>query len=209
MQDEFKEIQLKDIDHSEGSVEAPRLLNIPMPVYSIGNLGFAPQQIPTISGGLLQPVLKGHDLMVVAINERDERFRVVLSQAKVVKVLSVLDALAVFLYLVVPLYPLLVLLPGGLFGFCAGARLSRVMSICFLLYLALCFVLRIVLCAVVELTVYQVLQGILVGFLLCEVWLTVRFYRTLGTLSSAETDELKVQMQGLFSSKPLHTLQNS
>jgi hypothetical protein len=206
MQDEFKEIQLKD---SEGHPEAPRLLSIPMPVYSFGNLGFAPQQISANAGGLLHPELKGHDLMVVAINERDERFRVVLSQAKVVKVLSVLDVLAVFLYLIVPLYPLLVLLPGGLFGFCAGRRLSRVMSICFLIYLALCFVLRVVLCAVVDLTVYQVLQGILVGFTLCEVWMTVRFYRTLGTLSTAETDELKVQLQGLFSSKPLHTLQNT
>lgn len=208
MQDEFKEIQLKE--HSEpieSSVDAPRLLSIPMPAYKIGNLGFAPIHMSAMSGGLLQPEGKGQDLMLVATNERDERFGVVLMQAKVVKWISVIDSLAVFLYLIALLYPLLVLLPVSTIGFCAGRRLSRPLSIVQMVYLLLCFILRIVLCALVPMAAFRAVQGVLVVATFCEAIYFVKFYRTIGALSVTEVDELKAQMKS--NSKPLHTQHNS
>mmetsp|Transcript_18329 Transcript_18329/g.32943 ORF Transcript_18329/g.32943 Transcript_18329/m.32943 type:complete len:210 (-) Transcript_18329:1284-1913(-) len=209
MQDEFKEIQLKEVSEpNDSSVEAPRLLSIPLPAYKIGNLGFAPQQAPAMAGGLLHSEGKGQDLMLVALNERDERFGVVLRQAKTVKVLSILDILAVFLYLIALLYPLLILLPVSLLGFFAGKRFSRPLSISQAAYLLVALILRIVLCALIKVTAFQVVQGILTVFTVCEAICVIRLYRTIGTLSAAEVDELKVQQQGImkFNSQPLHTL---
>jgi hypothetical protein len=212
--DEFKEIQLKDLSvNHDSSTDQPRVLNIPLPTYKVGHLGFAPVQSSSSSsaGGFLQPGPNGHASMVVPLNERDVRFGIVLRQAKVARWFAVLDCLAVFLYLIALLYPCLVLLPGSLLGYCAGRRLNRVLALCQLLYLTLTFLLRVVLCFVIRLPAFQIVQGFLVVANVAEVFVFVRYFRSLGTLSPAERGELLVQQNGvqggmMFQPQLLHTI---
>jgi uncharacterized RDD family membrane protein YckC len=139
--------------------------------------------------------------------EKEERLEMVLRQAKAIKLISIFDCLAVFLYLIALIYPLLVLLPTSLLGYWTARRLSRALCIGQLVYLALVFTLRIVLCVLVEVSAFQAVQGILVAVTVCEASVFVSFYRLLGTLSAEEVDEAKVlqRSQGLmFTSKPLH-----
>mmetsp|Transcript_19560 Transcript_19560/g.35849 ORF Transcript_19560/g.35849 Transcript_19560/m.35849 type:complete len:218 (-) Transcript_19560:12-665(-) len=215
-EDEFKEIQLKDLsERNDSPAEHPRVLNIPLPVYKIGHLGFAPQQSSSLaSGGLLQPGPNGHASMVVSLNEREIRFGKVLKQAKVARWLSILDFFAIFLYLIALLFPLLVLIPAPALGYCAGRRLNRVLTLCYCLYLALTFLLRIVLCAVVPITAFKAVQGVLVVLNALEICFFVRFFRTLGSLSPSEREELLVQQNGvrrgmMFNPQPLHTMQSN
>jgi hypothetical protein len=212
--DEFKEIQLKDLsEHHDSSTDQPRVLNIPLPTYKIGHLGFAPVQSSSSlsGGGFLQPGPNGHASMVVPLNEREVRFGKILRQAKVVRWFAIFDCLAVFLYLIALLYPCLVLLPASLLGYCAGKRLHRVLALCQLLYLTVTLLLRVVLCLVIQFPAFQVVQALLVIANVAEVFVFARYFRSLGTLSPAERGELLVQQNGvrggmMFQPQLLHTI---
>lgn len=215
-EDEFKEIQLKDLsERNEDTPDLPRVLNIPLPVYKIGHLGFAPQQLSSIAnGGLLQPGPNGHVSMVVTLNEREIRFGKVIRQAKGARWLAIANFLAVFLYLIALLYPCLVLLAFPALGYFAGRKLHRVLALCYLLYLLMTLLLRVVLIAIIHLPSFQGVQGALLLANVFEICFYVRFFRTLGTLTISEHEEILVQQNGvrrsmMFSPQPLHTLQSN
>jgi len=204
---EFNEVQIRDLSGPGAYPQFGSNAFSPQPVYEVGNAGFRPVELdrpypPPLNNGQPIQVVMEQAPGITPPNARDIRFQMVLSQARIIKWIAVVETLFCILFIVSGLFFLIFLLILPIMGYFAGRRLSRRLTIAFIVYLVLIIILRIILIAVINNTFFRIIEVIMILINLGFMRYSIRFYRLLGTLDPSERAELLILQNGVSRNPP-------
>lgn len=180
---EFRDVQLGEMpsQQPESHIGIP----IAQPIYQAGNIGYSPQpiyaaqQVPSLS------------IQVEAKQEREKERGLLLRYQKFLKWLSIADIVSILFFMVGLFFPLLILLPFPLLGFFASRRLSKCLTVCYLVWLCLLMVVRLVLLFVTRSIAFAVINFLLIIFDIWVIVITVKFLRQLGKVYEQDLEDLR------------------
>jgi hypothetical protein len=175
----FGQLQLREMQ--EGAMPA---IPIAQPVYPDGSTGYLPQQ-----GFSAYPP---GELVVDNQADRIQIVNLLLKLQKLLKWLSIADIVSILFFMVGLYFPLLIFLPVPLLGFFASRRLSRGLSVCYMVWLCfLILIIRLILLFWTDSIAFVVIDFLLLIFDACVMVITVRFYLVIGQASPNEIDSIK------------------
>lgn len=181
---EFREIQIQD------QSENPRSPFILIPAGSRPG-GFQPITISNLES--VAPI-------IAPLDERDLKYQKVLKSSRVMRLLSSLDTILCFFYVLIGFYVLLFLVVFGILGYVSAYKLLRPLSMSYIIILIVVMILKILLAANEGLigAVLMIMYFIVEGFIL---FYSLKFFRLLGTLDPQERLELLMLQNGPINSR--------
>ena len=204
---DFKEVQIRDFSGAGSYPSYAANTFSPQPAYESSNPGFRPVELdrpypPPLNNGQPIQLVMEQAPGISPPNARDVKFQIVLSQARVIKWIAVVETLFCILFIVSGLFFLIFLLILPILGYFAARRLSRRLMLAFMLYLILIIILRIILIAVVDNTFFRIIEVIMILINLGFLRYSIRFYRLLGTIDPQEKAELLILQNGVSRNPP-------
>ncbi|CAG9319610.1 unnamed protein product [Blepharisma stoltei] len=187
--EDFKEIEIED----QSSPSRPSLIYIPKSVSSSLNNNFQTNEsAPRTPQQLSTP-------MIIPISERDLKFTQCIRYAKFIRIMSILESLFTFIFLIAPdgMKFLMFLIIVPVIGFLAGRYYKIWLAVTYLVYIVLLAIVRIILMAILydalltTLEVLVIVIDILVGRIL---W---KFIAALRMLTESERRDLRILQNGV------------
>lgn len=193
---EFPSEEQKDSSFNEIVIQdsAPKIEKRDILVPQANHSGFQP--VPDNS-----PIKVSLPPSVQPLSERNQRYNQVLNYSRYIKFFALLDFLLDILFIVTGEYWLLISLVFPILGYLAGKKLSKWYTLGYLAYLVGVIVLRFVSMFLTDIVAYIILECLFVLIDLVVIYVVVKFFLMLRSLTPSERGELLLLQNGVPQSR--------